>query len=78
MDSSTKYYLIVLILGILQAAIIYSVGRSHNLNKFNFHMPTGYEWGTIVILLLGLYLIGSGILIAVVGEDDIMKMYTKN
>ena len=30
MNPSTKYYLIVLILGILQVSIIYSVGRTHD------------------------------------------------
>ena len=77
MDPETKYYMIIIILGILQAAIIYSVGRSHTQNKFNFHMPTTNEWGTIIILLFGLYMIGSGVLILVVGENDLMNIYNK-
>jgi hypothetical protein len=69
MESTSKYYLIVLILGILQAAIIYSVGRSHTDDKFSFHMPAIREWATIIILLIGLYIVGAFSLIIFVGDD---------
>ena len=69
MDSTSKYYLIVLILGILQAAVIYSVGRSHTNDGFSFHMPNIREWATIIILLIGLYIIGAFSLIIFVGDD---------
>ena len=60
MDPKTKYFLIVIILGILQASIIYSVGRTHG-GDFNFFIPNLKEWATIAILLVLLYIIGGAL-----------------
>ena len=60
MDPNTKYFLIVIILGILQASIIYSVGRTHG-GDFKFFIPNIREWATIAILLIVLYVIGGAL-----------------
>ena len=60
MDPKTKYFLIVIILGILQASIIYSVGRTHD-EDFKFFIPNISEWVKIAILLIVLYIIGGAL-----------------
>jgi putative Mn2+ efflux pump MntP len=68
MDTETKYFLIVIILGILQASIIYSVGRTHG-SSFKLYIPNIREWATIAILLVVLYVIGGALTYSIFKND---------
>ncbi len=64
---TSKVYLIVLILSILKGVIVYSVGRSHG-SDFEFFFPTIKEWIVILLLITGLYIVGSMVLVVSVGD----------
>lgn len=76
MDSETKYFLIVIILGILQASIIYSVGRTHG-GSFKLYIPNIREWATIIILLVVLYVIGGALTYSIF-KNDIKQIVNEN
>lgn len=59
MDLQFKLFLNFLVLAILKDIIIYSVGRSHDTSKLEFHIPTIKEWLLIIVLICVLYWIGG-------------------
>lgn len=66
---TSKFYLIVLVLAILKGIIVYSVGRSHGDEKFDWYMPSPMEWLTIIVLITVLYVIGSVIMVFTFQEE---------
>ena len=70
---TSKFYLIVLILAIVKGIIVYSVGRSHGDENFDWYIPAPMEWLTIIVLIKLLYVIGS-ILMVFTFKEDIYKL----
>ena len=72
---TNRFYFIILVLAILKAVIVYSVGRTHcESGGFAFHMPSIMEWITIIVLITVLYLIGTMMLLGAVGETNLQKL----
>ncbi len=65
---TSKIYLVVLVLAILKAVIIYSAGRSHGTDGFEFFFPTLKEWIVIILLITALYIVGSMFLAVTLGN----------
>ena len=70
---TSKFFLIVLILSIVKEIIVYSVGRSHGGEKFDWYMPSLMEWLTIIVLITVLYIIGSVVMVFTF-KSDIYKL----
>ena len=70
---TSKFYLIVLILAIVKGIIVYSVGRSHGYEKFDWYIPAPMEWLTIIVLITVLYIVGSVVMVFTF-QDDIYKL----
>lgn len=65
---TSKVYLVVMVLAILKAVIIYSAGRSHGSDEYEFFFPTLKEWFVIILLITALYIVGSMFLAITLGN----------